>query len=220
MPGESPTKWQAQAYRFGVRRLESAVSDGDALLRGDRLRRRLNISLIVSFIIAALVLGAFAVYGFINPAPKIGNASVVIDSDTGGVFVSRDGRLYPAMNLSSALLAAGRGQSGNTAPSTTTVDTDTIGKEPRGPLLGIPGAPDILPSEVDLVESQWTVCDATTVNSALPPDSAADAAHDRDPRRSPPARRFARDDRCAAGHVPTTARPPTWSGTARARRSI
>ena len=28
MPGESPTKWQAQAYRFGVRRLESAVADG------------------------------------------------------------------------------------------------------------------------------------------------------------------------------------------------
>src|SRR5581483_9317014 len=82
MPGESPTKWQAQAYRFGVRRLESAVSDGDALLRGDRVRRRLNLSLIISFIIAALVLGAFAVYGFVRPAPKIGNAAVVIDSDT------------------------------------------------------------------------------------------------------------------------------------------
>ncbi len=171
MPGESPTKWQAQAYRFGVRRLESAVSDGDALLRGDRVRRRLNISIIVSFIIAALVLGGFAVYGFINPAPTIGNASVVIDSDTGGVFVSRDGRLYPAMNLSSALLAAGRGQSGNTAPTTTTVDTGTIGHEPRGPLLGIPGAPDILPSESNLVRSKWTVCDATTTNSALPPGS-------------------------------------------------
>jgi type VII secretion protein EccB len=171
MPGESPTKWQAQAYRFGVRRLESAVADGDALLRSDRVRRRLTISIIVSFIIAALVLGAFAVYGFINPAPKIGNASVVIDSDTGGVFVSRDGLLYPAMNLSSALLAAGRGQSGNTAPSTTTVDTDTIGGQPRGPLLGIPGAPDILPSQSNLVRSKWTVCDATSVNSALPPGS-------------------------------------------------
>jgi type VII secretion protein EccB len=171
MPGESPTKWQAQAYRFGVRRLESAVSDGDPLLRNDRLRRRLNISIIVSVIIAALVLGSFAVYGFINPAPTIGSASVVIDSDTGGVFVARDGRLYPAMNLASALLAAGRGQSGNNPPSTTTVDTDTIGGQPRGPLLGIPGAPDVLPSESKLVDSQWTVCDATKVNAALPPDS-------------------------------------------------
>src|SRR5581483_7708215 len=138
MPGESPTKWQAQAYRFGVRRLESAVSDGDALLRNDRLRRRLNISIIVSIIVAALVLGAFTVYGFVNPAPKIGDAAVVIDSDTGGVFVSRDGRLYPAMNLASALLAAGRGQSGNNPPTTTKVNTAAIGSEPRGPQLGIP----------------------------------------------------------------------------------
>lgn len=172
MAGESPTKWQAQAYRFGVRRLESAVSDGDPLLRGDRLRRRLNISLIISFVLAVLILGGFTVYGFISPAPKIGNAAVVIDDETGGVFVSRDGRLYPAMNLASALLAAGRGQSGNSAPSRTTVDTDAIGKQPRGPLLGIPGAPDVLPSGSKLVASQWTVCDSTTVNSALPPKSA------------------------------------------------
>jgi type VII secretion protein EccB len=171
MPGESPTKWQAQAYRFGVRRLESAVSDGDPLLRDDRRRRRLNLSLIISFVLAILVLGGFAVYGFISPAPKIGSSAVVIDDDTGGVYVSRDGVLYPAMNLSSALLAAGRGQSGNGAPSTTTVDTDTIGKQPRGPLLGIPGAPDTLPSDSKLVDSRWTVCDATAVDSARPPGS-------------------------------------------------
>lgn len=171
MPGESPTKWQAQAYRFGVRRLESAVSDGDPLLRGDRVRRRLNIAVIVSVIVAALLLGGFAVYGLISPAPEIGNAAVVIDEDTGGVFVARDGRLYPAMNLSSALLAAGRGQSGTNKPSTTTVDTDTISDEPRGPQLGIPGAPDVLPSGSHLAKSAWTACDTTTVDSALPPDS-------------------------------------------------
>ncbi|HEY2272179.1 MAG TPA: type VII secretion protein EccB [Jatrophihabitantaceae bacterium] len=171
MAAESPTKWQAQAYRFGVRRLESAVSDGDALLRGDRVRRRLNLSIIVSIIIAALALGGFAVYGFINPAPTIGDASVVIDSDTGGVYVSRDGRLYPAMNLSSALLAAGRGQSGDSPPSRTTVDSDAIGTEPRGPMLGIPGAPNVLPSQSALVRPKWTVCDEATVSSALPPNS-------------------------------------------------
>ena len=172
MPGESPTKLQAQAYRFGVRRLESAVSSGDPLLRGDPVRRRLNISLIVSFIVAALILGGFAVYGFIRPEPKIGNAAVVIDSDTGGVYVSRAGRLYPAMNLSSALLAAGRGQSGSNAPSVATVDSAAIGREPRGPLLGIPGAPNVLPTASHLVAPRWTVCDRTTTDPALPPGSA------------------------------------------------
>ena len=171
MPGESPTKWQAQAYRFGVRRLESAVASGDPLLRGDPVRRRLNIALIISFILAALLLGGFAVYGFIRPEPSIGDAQVVIDSDTGGVYVSLEGRLYPAMNYSSALLAAGRGQSGNKAPTVSTVDSATVGKQPRGPLLGIPGAPNILPSPSKLVAPLWTVCDTTTVDPALPPGS-------------------------------------------------
>lgn len=171
MPGESPTKWQAQAYRFGVRRMEFAVSSGDPLLRGDPVRRRLSFSLIVSFVLAALILGGFAVYGFIRPAPKIGNAAVVIDTDTGGVFVSRGGRLYPAMNLSSALLAAGRGQRNAQAPDTTAVDSDTVGRQPRGPLLGIPGAPDVLPRPAKLVRPLWTVCDRTTVDTALPPGS-------------------------------------------------
>jgi type VII secretion protein EccB len=179
VPGESPTKWQAQAYRFGVRRLESAVASGDPLLRGDPVRRRLNIALIVSFVLAALILGGFAVYGFIRPAPTIGGAQVVIDSDTGGAFVSRNGTLYPAMNYASALLAASRSTSSNgggKAPSVASVGDDAIRTEPRGPLLGIPGAPNVLPPSSSLVASsvvpaQWTVCEDTGVNTALPPGS-------------------------------------------------
>lgn len=172
MPGESPTKWQAQAYRFGVRRLESAVASGDPLLRGDPIRRRLNVALIVSIALAALLLGGFAVYGLIRPAPSIGNAEVVVDTDTGGSFVSRAGRLYPAMNYASALLAAGRGQSGGKAPSVASVNDAAVGRQPRGPLLGIPGAPNVLPRPSALVKPLWTVCDDTRVNAALPPGSA------------------------------------------------
>ena len=69
-PGESPTKLQAQAFRFGVRRLESAVASGDPLLRGDPVRRRLNIALIISIVIAVLISGAFAVYGFVSPSRR------------------------------------------------------------------------------------------------------------------------------------------------------
>ena len=174
MPGESPTKWQAQAYRFGVRRLESAVASGDPLLRGDPVRRRLNIALIVSFVLAALILGGFAVYGFIRPEPTIGDAQVVIDSDTGGAFVSRNGMLYPAMNYASALLAASQGagsNGGDKKPSVASVGDDAIRTEPRGPLLGIPGAPNVLPAPSSLVRPQWTVCEDTRVNTALPPGS-------------------------------------------------
>jgi type VII secretion protein EccB len=169
MSGESATRWQAQAYRFGLRRIESAVSSGDPLLRGEQSRRRLNMSLIVSFVLAAVILGGFAVYGLVRPKPRIGSAAVVINGDSGGVYVSRDGRLYPAMNLSSALLAAGRGQSSAGRPRTTTVDTAAIGGQPRGPLLGIAGAPDVLPAVSKLVTSLWTVCDDTALPVGRPP---------------------------------------------------
>lgn len=182
MPGESPTKWQAQAYRFGVRRLESAVASGDPLLRGDARRRRLNISLIVSVTIAALILGVFAIIGVVHPDPTIGNAAVVIDKDTGGAYVNRNGTLYPAMNLASALLAAGTGltrggstgtagaaAAGASAPSRTSVGSDVIGKQPRGPLLGIPGAPNVMPQHLD--PPRWTVCDTTTLSAGQPPNT-------------------------------------------------
>jgi type VII secretion protein EccB len=38
-------------------------------------------------------------------------------------------------------------------------------------MLGIPGAPNVLPSQAALVRPKWTVCDAATVSSALPPNS-------------------------------------------------
>lgn len=171
MAGESPTKWQAQAYRFGVRRLESAVASGDPLLRGDPARRRLNIAFIISFVLAALILGVYAIIGVVSPEPSIGDSQVVVDEDTGGVYVHRDGRLYPAMNYSSALLAAARGSNGRSAPSVTTVNSAAVGRQPRGPLLGIAGAPNILPSASHLVDPKWTVCDTTSVDPALPPGS-------------------------------------------------
>lgn len=174
MPPESPTKWQAQAYRFGVRRLESAVASGDALLRGDPLRRRLNVALIISVILAALLLGVFAILGLVRPDPTIGSAAVVVDKDTGAVYVNRNGTLYPAMNLASALLAAGTGMSSGAgsasgAPSRTSVGSDVIAKQPRGPRLGIPGAPGNLPTHLD--PPQWTICDTTTADPGRPPST-------------------------------------------------
>ena len=76
------------------------------------------------------------------------------------------------MNFASAMLAAGRGQSGDKAPSVASVNDDAVAKEPRGPLLGIPGAPNVLPKSGSLVDPRWTVCDRTSTDSSLPPGSA------------------------------------------------
>lgn len=193
MPAESPTKWQVQAYRFGVRRIEGAVAAGDSLMRVDYGRRRASISVLVSAIVAAVALGAVAVFAFISPSPTIGKATVVVDSHGGGAYVVQKGRLYPALNLSSALLAASRsskngktgkagkpandgksangGKGGNGSPKVARVNPGTIADQPRGPTLGIVGAPNALPSRSDLLASRWLACDRTNRPAGLPPSS-------------------------------------------------
>lgn len=177
------TKAQAQAYRFGVRRLENAVATGESFRRTLGGPRH-GLSFLIGVVLAALVLAGFAVYGFISPEPSIGDATVAVDTDNGGAYVVRDGRLYPALNYTSALLAAGRdtlqaggsGSSGGAAgsggkPKVAFVDSSTIEDMPKGRTLGITGAPGVLPGEDGLVGGSWTVCDRTVVDPAKGPSS-------------------------------------------------
>ncbi|SOD72389.1 type VII secretion protein EccB [Jatrophihabitans sp. GAS493] len=158
-----------------MRRLELAVSSGQSYRRSLGGPRH-GLSYLVGFAIAVLALAGFAVYGFIKPAPSIGSATVLIDSDNGATYVLRDGRLYSSMNLSSALLAAGQASSGsnssnNGKPETKSVNAATLAGMAKGQLLGITGAPDDLPSESKLLPATWAVCDVSTVDPSLAPSS-------------------------------------------------
>ena len=165
MAAERSTKAQVQAYRFGVRRVEHAVQTGVAVRRGLHGPRH-GLSMVVGVVLAGLVLAGFAVYGFIKPAPSIGNARVLVDTDSGSAFVVRGGTAYPAMNLASAMLAA-MGETGSTGVRQ--VNTATLATLPKGQLLGIPGAPNQVPTEDHLVADTWTVCDVTATDPAAAP---------------------------------------------------
>ena len=68
-------------------------------------------------------------------------AAIVGDRDSGAIYARIDGRLYPALNLASARLIAGR------ADNPHKVRSSQIAEQPHGPLVGIPGAPsDIQPT--------------------------------------------------------------------------
>jgi len=171
VPAESLTKAQVQAYRYGMRRLETAVTDGRAYRRGFAGPRH-GLSLVIGFVLAALVLAGFAVYGFIKPAPSVGNATVLVDSDHGGAYVLRGGRLHPALNLASALLAAGNVRGSGAQPGkpvTRAVSAGTLAKMPKGQALGISGAPNRIPGRGSLVPGTWTVCDTSTRDPAQAP---------------------------------------------------
>jgi hypothetical protein len=65
--------------------------------------------------------------------------------------------LHPVLNYASArLLAGGNGD------ATVSVSPENLGKAGRGTQIGIPGAPDSLPSAGALVNVPWTSCSRTT----------------------------------------------------------
>lgn len=58
-------------------------------------------------IVAVICLGALF-WSFIKPAGSIGTSKIVADQDSGAIYVRVNETLYPALNLSSARLIAGR----------------------------------------------------------------------------------------------------------------
>ncbi len=94
------------------------------------------------------------------------------------------------MNYASALLAASQGagsNGGDKKPSVASVGDDAIRTEPRGPLLGIPGAPNVLPRLRPRSSGRSGRCARTPAsNTALPPGSKPTLQTTADPRRAPP----------------------------------
>jgi type VII secretion protein EccB len=115
--------------------------------------------------VAATVLTAavFGVLGLLNPSSTANwkqGGQVIVEQNTGARYIlGKDGRLYPVLNYASArLLAAGNGT------ATATVSADGLSSVSRGPMLGIPGAPDSLPTGTDMADRVFTACSKTSPN--------------------------------------------------------
>jgi type VII secretion protein EccB len=86
--------------------------------------------------------------------------SVIVEKGTGARFVFLNGRLEPVANYSSALLALGDHL------DTQNVDGKTLMGIPRGPTVGIAGAPDELPDSKHLLSGGWAMCSQPSTNAA------------------------------------------------------
>lgn len=103
----------------------------------------------------ALVVGAF-VYGWFRPAGLVGHSAIVADRKLGTLYVSVGGRLHPALNLVSAQLIAG-------SPDVPTfVSSEEIARMPKGPVVGIIGAPVDKPVVASPDVARWAVCDSAS----------------------------------------------------------
>lgn len=160
--GRQPTtKLQASGHRFLTRRLEIALLNGDVDAAEDPVRSP-STALAAGTLLACAGVVVAVVLAFLRPAPGIDDAPIVLDRDSGALYVRVGAVLHPVFNLSSARLIAGN------SASPVPVARSVLASLPRGPLLGIPGAPAVLAPQLTEAESGWTVCDTGSGATSAP----------------------------------------------------
>ncbi|SDJ77800.1 type VII secretion protein EccB [Actinopolyspora mzabensis] len=173
MASTPTTKSQVQAYRFVIRRMESALARRDAVMLHDPLGSHKRAT-IAGAIIACVGMIGFLVWGLFGgqgTVPKPG--SVVIAKGSGSVYVvtsddQADKRLIPMLNMASAkLLVMAKGNGQGQAIEPTKVDQAALAELPRGPKTGMPNAPDFLPEPGQAATPAWAICDVAELNKAL-----------------------------------------------------
>ncbi|MDL9935650.1 type VII secretion protein EccB [Gordonia sp. ABSL1-1] len=164
MARQLTTKAQVNGYRFLLKRLEHALVRRDVRMLHDPMRTQLQ-ALTVGLVLGLLLLAGCGIWGVVRPQGAVGDEKIVISKDGGGTYVLVDGTLHPVLNLASARLIVG------SADSPKSVADKKLDGFPRGPLLGIPGAPGALHSSAQGHESSWTVCDSSSTTPGTPVES-------------------------------------------------
>ncbi|MGI5996047.1 MAG: type VII secretion protein EccB [Saccharomonospora viridis] len=187
MPSTPTTKSQVQAYQFVLRRMQSALVRKDAVMLHDPMRTHSRAT-IVGVVLSCLGMLAFIIVGFFKPDPKPPASGIVIGEQSGSVYVVADDqrKLIPTFNLASARLILmaqnqGEGEGGGQGGAPAVVEPEVVSDEqlkdiPKGRLQGIPGGPDLLPSEDQLISPYWAVCDQIIVDRSLNDQVARDKA--------------------------------------------
>jgi len=192
MASTPTTKSQVQAYRFVLRRMQSALVRRDAVMLHDPMRNHSRATL-VGVVLGAVGMIGFLVWGLFSPDPQLdGETQIVMSKESGQIYVVRQSprQLIPVFNLASARLLllgettpdkskAGEGQDTANAPANVAggelkiVSEKTLAKIPKGRLTGIVDAPDMMPGSTDQrIGAEWSVCDQTTIDrSQIDPEA-------------------------------------------------
>ncbi len=158
---------ELNAYTFAKRRTVAAFLQPSATGTEEGAPRPLR-AVLPGVIVGALVLAGFGAWGMFKPtAPKgwdepgtrviVGKDSttryVVLTTKVGG---KNQTRLHPVLNLASARLLLDPQKFKVVQVEDKVLDA---GKPPRGPIIGIPYAPDRLPSKAEAGKAKrWAVC--------------------------------------------------------------
>jgi type VII secretion protein EccB len=175
MASTPTTKSQVQAYRFMLRRMESALVRKDSVMLHDPMRTHSRATA-AGLVLGVVILAGFLIVGLIFPNPKISpsDIGIVVGKQSGSVYVSTTNpqRLIPTFNIASARLlvlalntkgnpgAAAGGQTQG-PPSVQFVNDTALQSIPRERLTGIPDGPQLMPEGATRAKGTWGVCDET-----------------------------------------------------------
>jgi len=154
-----------QAHRLMTQRASLALVCGEPDSPNQPLRR-MNTAVIASILVGVIVAGVFGVLGLLAPGTVSGLTqpdTLVVDEDTATPYVACDsGKLCPALNYASALLALN-----SSSVSKVDVHQGSLARYSIGPVIGIAGLPQDLPTPADLVTGPWSVCAASGVSTLV-----------------------------------------------------
>ncbi|MFI6208724.1 type VII secretion protein EccB [Streptomyces sp. NPDC051041] len=155
---------ELNAYTFAKRRLLAAFLQPSPSGSEEGAPRPLR-AVVPSMVAGVLALGVFGAWGMLQPTAPSGwddpGTRVIVgkQSTTRYVVLRTDGvtRLHPVLNLASARLLMKGADYKVVQVGDEILDS---GKLPRGPILGIPYAPDRLPSADEAGKrKRWAVCE-------------------------------------------------------------
>jgi type VII secretion protein EccB len=149
---------ELSAYTFSRRRTVAAFlqpSGGGNEEDAPKPRR----AVVPGLIVGAVAVAGFGAYGMIKPSAPLhwdtANA-VIVDKETTTRYVMIDHKLHPVLNIASARLLLPVGS------TVEEVDDKVLnsGKVPHAPTVGIPYAPDSLPTSTDAGTAKaWADCE-------------------------------------------------------------
>lgn len=151
MPRQPATWLYASAYRYLLRRTESALLGENFRATAVPLRRR-TAPLALGCVVTAVVVAGCAVLALLRPHVALDRVQIVVSRESGALFVRVGDVWHPVLNLASARLIAA------TAADPQPVTESDLGATKRGPLLGIPGAPQFLGRPLPPGDMGWSIC--------------------------------------------------------------
>lgn len=154
-----PTTWlRVSAHRYLVRRTECALL-GEAIYPTGPRARMPSASLAAGCVVTVLALAGCALLGLLSPHVALDRAQIVMSRDSGALFVRVGDVWHPVPNLASARLIAG------SAADPQPIREADLERAKRGPLLGIPGAPQFVGTPLPAQELAFSMCDSDDASS-------------------------------------------------------